>query len=136
MRRVGAIPMIWRIEREAGPGLLRESCAVVSRGGDLTVRLSRDRAAVGAAWSVVVGFDNQPGSTRYVRVNKQYYTSDQREFSGAEASEIVALLKAPGEFAFEWAKAPNFEKRQGLYGNGDFRTKAAECERWVQGLPV
>ena len=52
-------------------------------------------------------------------------------FRGAEAEEIVRVLKSPGEFAFEWAKRPDGAKRGGLYGTGDFAAKAATCERWV-----
>ena len=87
-------------------------------------------------WTVRVGFDNQPGSLRYLRINRSYYTTTGVVFYGPEADAIVALLKSPGEFAFEWAKRPDYSKQQGLFGNGDFATKAAQCEGWMKGAPI
>jgi len=136
LRHIAAAPMTWRIDREAGSESGHENCFVFSRGGDVIARLSRARQAKTTTWSVLIGFDNQPGSLRYVRINKKYYTTDEQSFRGPEADEIVGLLKSPGELAFEWFKSPDYSKRQGLFGTGDFAGKAAECERWMDGLRV
>ena len=136
LRRIDAIPMAWRIDRESGAASGHKSCSVISLGGDVTARLSKDRRAKTAAWSVTVGFDNQPGSLRYLRINKTIYQTDKDSFRGSEAAEIVARLKSPGEFAFEWAKRPDYVKRPGLFGTGGFAAKAAECERWMKGTRV
>ena len=133
LRRIAAIPMSWRIERRIDPDSGHKSCFVVSRGGNVTVRLFKQRQAKIATWSVLVGFDNHPGSLRYLRINKKYYQTSEQSFRGAEATEIVDLLKSPGVFAFEWGKRPDYSKRQGLFGTGDFAAKVAECERWVLG---
>ncbi len=125
-----------RIDREIGSESGHKSCFVISRGGDVIVRLFKGRQAEMATWSVLIGFDNQPGSLRYVRINKKYFTTDKQSFRGPEANEIVGLLKSPGEIAFEWFKSPDYSKRQGLFGTGDFASKAAECERWMNGLRV
>lgn len=127
--QIEAIPMAWRVERDAGSG--QRSCFLVSWGGDVIVRLHKLNSAEAATWSVLVGFDNQPGSVRYLRVNRKYFTTAEQGFRGSEAEEIVRLLKSPGEFAFEWAKSPDHSKRQGLFGTGDFAAKAADCERWI-----
>jgi hypothetical protein len=131
LRQVGAIPMTWRIRWESGAAPGHKSCFIISRGGDVTVRLFKQGQTTTPIWSVRVGFDNQPGSLRYLRINKRYFQTDQQSFRGAEAGEIVALLKTPGVFAFEWAQRSDHAKRPGLFGTGDFASKAAACERWL-----
>ena len=133
---VTAIPMTWYITRDMDPEAGQRSCAVTSLGRDVTARLTEAPEVDKPAWSVRVGFDNQPGSLRYLRINDAYYTTDQESFTGAEAEEIVRRLKSPGEFAFEWAKRPDHAKRPGLFGTGDFAAKAAECERWIAGTRI
>ncbi len=136
LRHIAGIPMAWRIERLADPASGGKSCAVISIGGDLRARLFRERRAEAAAWSLSVGFDNQPGSLRYLRIGKRYFQSAEESFRGAEAEEIVERLKSPGEFVFEWAQRPDYAKRGGLYGTGDFAAKAAACEAWMKGTRV
>ena len=138
LRQIAAIPMAWRIERVADPASGGKSCAVISIGGDVSARLFKERRATAAAWSLSVGFDNQPGSLRYLRIGKRYFQSAEESFRGAEAEEIVERLKSPGEFVFEWAQRLDGAKRGGakrggLYGTGDFAAKAAACEAWMKG---
>ena len=132
--QIDVIPMAWRVDRETDVASGDRSCFLTSWGGDVIVRLHKPRKAKAAMWSVMIGFDSQPGSVRYLRINRKYFTTAEQDFRGAEADEIVKLLKSPGEFAFEWAKRPDHSKRQGLFGTGDFAAKAAECERWVDQL--
>ncbi len=132
-REISALPMIWQVERNPGSAPGTRNCAVISRGGDVVARLCEPRQGPPPVWSVVVGFDNQPGSLRYLRINDRYFTSDAPSFHGSEADAIVALLETPGVFAFEWARRPDYAKRQGLFGTGDFAAKAAECEDWMKG---
>ena len=129
--QIDVIPMAWRVDREDGAESGDRSCFLISWGGDVIVRLHKPRNAEAATWSVMIGFDSQPGSVRYLRINRKYFTTAEQGFRGTEADEIVQLLKSPGEFAFEWAKWPDHSKRGGLFGTGDFAAKAAECERWV-----
>ncbi len=129
--QIDVIPMAWRVDREDDAASGDRSCFLISWGGDVIVRLHKPRQAKAAAWSVMMGFDSQPGSVRYLRINRKYFTTAEQGFRGAEADEIVQLLKSPGEFAFEWAKRPDHAKRGGLFGTGDFAAKAAQCERWV-----
>ena len=136
LRQIDAIAMAWRIDREIGAASGDKICLVISLGRDVIARLSKEPRAKTAAWSVTIGFDNQPGSLRYLRINKTIFQTDKDSFRGTEAKEIVALLKSPGEFAFEWAKRPDYAKRPGLFGNGDFAAKAAECDRWMTGTRV
>ena len=136
LRQIDAIAMAWRIEREIGSESGDRICLVISLGRDVIARLSKERRAKTAARSGTIGFDNHLGSLRYLRINKAILQTDKDSFRGAEAKEIVALLKSPGEFALEWAKRPNYAKRPGLYGTGDFAAKAAECERWMKGTRV
>jgi hypothetical protein len=131
-----AVSMVWRIDRHTDDGSGAKSCMVASWGRDVTARLSKPPGAKAATWSVRVGYDNQPGSLRYLRIERKIYTTDANRFLGREAEEIVARLKAPGEFAFEWAARPDFAKRQGLFETGDFAAKAAECERWIGEIRV
>ncbi len=130
-RQIDVIPMAWRVDRETDAASGDRSCFVISWGGDVIVRLYKPRQAKAATWSVMIGFDSQPGSVRYLRINRKYFTTAEQGFRGTEAGEIVKLLKSPGVFAFEWAKWPDHSKRQGLFGTGDFAAKAAECELWV-----
>ena len=136
LRQIDAISMTWRIHRETGSASGHKSCLVIARGGDVIVRLFKERQAKTRTWSVRVGLDTQPGSLRYLRMNTRYFETDQQSFRGTEADEIVELLKSPGEFVFEWAQRPDRSKRGGLFGTGDFAAKAAECERWLNGPRV
>lgn len=136
LRHIDAIEMVWRVDREIDPASGRKSCFVVSLGRDVVVRLSKERQAKTATWSVFVGFDNQPGSIRYLRINRRIFQTAEGNFHDSDANDIVELLKSPGELAFEWGKRPDYAKRQGLFGTGDFAAKAAECERWMNGTPV
>jgi hypothetical protein len=129
--QIDAIPMTWRVDRETDVASGAKSCFTTSWGGDVIVRLHKPGKAKAAKWSVMIGIDSQPGSVRYLRINRKYFTTAEQDFRGAEADEIVKLLKSPGEFAFEWATRPDHSKRQGLFGTGDFAAKAAECERWA-----
>ncbi len=138
LRQIAGIPMAWRIERVADPASGDKSCLVISMGGEVRARLSEEGRAKAAAWSLRVGFDNQPGSLRYLRIGKRYFQSAEESFRGAEAEEIVERLKSAGEFVFEWAQRPGNAnqggvKRGGLYGTGDFAAKAAACEAWMKG---
>lgn len=133
--RASAVPMSWRVERmNLASG--DRSCFVISRVGEVSARLLRERQAETATWSVRVGIDNQPGSLRYLRINKRYFQTAHQSFRGSDAVEIIELLRLPGEFAFEWGQRPDYAKRGGLFGTGDFSARAAECERWVYGTPV
>ncbi len=135
-RQVAAIPMSWAIEQRLEAGRGDSICLVVSLGADVTARLARESGAKRAAWTVIVGHDNSPGSLRYLRIGKAYYTSQGLSFRGAEAKEIVARLRSPGEFVFEWARRPDHAKQGGLFGTGDFAAKAARCERWLRGTRI
>ena len=135
VRQIEAIAMAWRLVQATDAATGRRSCAVVSLGGDVTARLVE--AGPGpATWTVVVGFGNQPGSLRYLRVDKAIYTTAESEFEGREAGDIVARLAKAVEFAFEWAARPDYRKRQGLFGTGDFAARAAACEDWIDGTPT
>lgn len=134
--QAAAIPMTWHIERAIDAMSDQKTCVILSLGGDVSVRVFKEPQAKVASWSVRVGVDNQPGSLRYLRVNRKYFQTDKDSFGGTEAEEIVERLKAPGEFAFEWAKRPDDAKRPGLFGTGDFAAKSAECESWVSGPRV
>ncbi len=141
LRQIAGIPMAWRIERVTDPASGDKSCSVISIGGDVSARLFKERRGKAAAWSLSVGFANQPGSLRYLRIGKRYFQSAEASFRGAEAEEIVERLKLPGEFVFEWAQRPDHAnrggaKRGGLYGTGDFAAKAAACEAWMKGTRV
>jgi hypothetical protein len=136
LHRIGGLPMAWRIDREVDPASGDRSCAVISLGGNVSARLIKERRAKTASWSVRVGRDNQPGSLRYLRIERRYFQTDQPDFRGAEADAIVELLKSPGEFVFEWGQRPDYAKRTGLFGTGDFAARAAECERWINGTRV
>ena len=83
--------------------------------------------------AVVIGFDNQPGSIRYLRINRTYNQNAEAGFLGAQAEQIVEALKRPGEFVFERAQEPNAAKRGGLFANGNFASKAAACEDRLAG---
>lgn len=131
-----ALPMAWRIEREAGSGPDERACTVVSMTGEVRARLAEPDEGGAAAWVVRVGVDNQPGSLRYLRVGKRIFQTDQERFDGAEAAEMVARLKRPGVFVLEWAAQPEGAKRGGLYQTGNFAEQAETCETWMQGKRV
>ncbi|MFQ5466530.1 MAG: hypothetical protein ACE5DS_00180 [Kiloniellaceae bacterium] len=130
---IAAIPMTWRVDQRPPRVPEHKSCGVVSRGGNVTARLTAAGAGGPPVWSVRVGYHNSPNSLRYLRVGRAYFTSDQESFRGREAAEIVTRLKAPGVVAFEWAARPSHAKRGGLFATGDFAAKAAMCERWMGG---
>jgi len=136
IRKIAAIPMAWAVEQTADPKTGDRVCLVASPGRDVTARLTQDSGAETATWTVIVGHDNSPGSLRYLRIGKAYYTSDQPSFQLGEAREIMALLRSPGELVFEWAQAPDHAKRGGLFGTGDFAAKAAKCEDWIGGTRI
>jgi hypothetical protein len=135
-QQTAEIPMSWTVQQRIDPATESRTCLVVSRGRDVTARLARERGAKTAAWAVIVGYGNSPGSLRYLRIGKAVYTSDEPSFRGNVAAKIVERLKSPGEFVFEWAQAPNHAKRGGLYETGDFAAKAAKCEGWLRGTRI
>ncbi len=136
LRQAAAVPMTWQVERQTGAHAGRKSCVVFSLGRDVIARLLEDPRTKLPAWSVLVGFDGQPGSVRYLRINRKFYQTDKPGFRGDEAAEIVARLKAPGEVVYEWAKRPDYAKRGGLFTTGDFAAKAADCEDWMSGTGI
>ncbi len=129
---VAALPMAWRVERELGAGPGGRSCSVVALTGELRARL----AEPDLAWAVGVGVGNQPGSLRYLRVEKRIFQTAEARFEGAEAAEIVARLKLPGVFVLEWAAGPDGAKRGGLYATGNFAERAEACETWLTGRRI
>ena len=129
---VAALPMAWRVEQEPGIGPGGRSCSVVALTGELRARL----AELGLTWSVRVGVGNQPGSLRYLRLGKRIFQTDKDRFEDAEAAEIVARLKRPGEFVLEWAAGPDGAKRGGLYATGNFAARAETCEIWLTGRRI
>ena len=133
---VAALPMAWRVEREAGSGPSERSCTVVSLGGELRARLAEGEGGGTAVWAVRLGVDNQPGSLRYLRVGKRIFQTDKARFGGAEAAEIVARLKLPEVFVLEWAAGPGGAKRGGLYQTGNFAEHAETCETWLTGKRI
>ena len=132
---VAALPMAWRVERGAGEVAGTRTCEVAALTGEVRARLS-EREGGTATWAVRVGVDNQPGSLRYLRVGKRIFQPAEALFDGAEAAEIVARLKLPGEFVLEWAAGPGGVKRGGLYQTGNFGTQAEACETWMAGRRI
>ncbi len=136
LRQAAAVPMTWQVERQTGAHEGRKSCVVVSLGRNVIARLLVDPRTKLPAWSVQIGFDSQPGSVRYLRINRNVYQTDKPGFRDSEAAEIVVRLKAPGEVVYEWAKRPDYAKRGGLFATGDFAAKAADCEDWMTGTGI
>lgn len=132
-RPVAALPMAWRVERLDGPGPGDRTCLVRSLGRFVTVRFFRPHTAARARVTVRVGYRNQPGSLQYLRINRKIFQTSEDSFEGRVAEDIVARLKGPGEFAFEWAMRPDYAKRQGLFAIGAFAARAEECARWLEG---
>ncbi len=135
LQPVGAIPMVWRIDRGSAAGE-PAICAVVSLGGDVNARLHKGEPGDDLAWSVAIGAGSEPNSVHYLRIGRQIFQTDGEEFGAADSRRIVEALKSPGEVAFEWFQRPGFVKRQGLFATGDFAARAAKCERWMTGTPV
>ena len=131
---VAALPMAWRVERNAGPD--GRACAVVALTGDVRARLAEQDGGGAAVWTVRVGAGNQPGSLRYLRLGKRIFQTAEDRFDGAEAAEIMARLKRPGEFVLEWASGPSGAKRGGLYQTGNFAERAETCETWMTGRRI
>ena len=128
--------MAWRVERVGDTDAGARRCLVVSLGGTVKAALSRTGEPGGTAWTVTVGFGNQPESLRYLRINDAIFQTAEPAFRGADAEVIVARLKRPGEFAFEWFRAPDSAKQPGLFGTGNFAAKAADCEAWIAGTAI
>lgn len=131
-----ALPMAWRVEREDGDGPGARACVVAALTGELRARLAEPEAGGAAAWTVRVGVDNQPGSLRYLRLGKRIFQTAEERFDGAEAAEIVARLKRPGEFVLEWAAGPGGAKRGGRYATGNFAEPSEACETWMTGRRI
>jgi hypothetical protein len=132
--RADAAPMAWRVERGAVASGERV-CRVLSQHRHVTVSFA---AVAGAqpAVTVEVGFDNTPGSLRYLRINREVFQTDRSRFDGAVAADIVRRLAASGEFAVEWEKGPRWTRHHGLYSTGDFAAKADACRHWLRGEPA
>ena len=128
------IAMSWSLESRVDPATGDKSCLITSLGGDITARLSLDKDYT-TIWSVMVGFDNKPGSVRYLRIDGEVFQNAEASFQGDVAVDIVARLitPTPGLFVFEWIKGPNETQRGGLYGAGNFAAKASLCEAWLWG---
>lgn len=128
-----AIPMSWQVERGGDRASVARHCTATTAGRDVTVRLETGGQQSLARWSVRIGAAPQPGSLRYLRVGKRIFQTDHDDFQGAEADEIVARLKEPGVFVFEWFAGPEHIKHGGLFSTGDFALAAHTCEDWVLG---
>ncbi len=124
-----ALPMAWRVERDADP----RACAVVALTGGVRARLAEPEGGGAAVWAVWVGVGNLAGSIRYLRIGKRIFQTAEARFDGAEAAGIVARLKLPGEFVLEWAAGPGGAKRGGLFDTGNFAAQAGICETWMAG---
>ncbi|MFP6729969.1 MAG: hypothetical protein VCD50_07380 [Alphaproteobacteria bacterium] len=135
-RPAAALAMAWRVESMVDAQSGAKTCQIISLGEDVTARLAQDAPDGDGVWSVLIGFDNQPGSLRYFRVNWKFFQTAEPSFEGDDASAIITLLKEPGEFVFEWIKGPNETKRGALFGVGDFAAKAALCEAWLSGTSI
>ncbi|MFP6740882.1 MAG: hypothetical protein VCD33_04510 [Alphaproteobacteria bacterium] len=131
-----ALPMAWRVERARDSETGARHCAVIAFGRNVVAVMSKDADAGPAAWTVVVGSNNDDDSIRYLRVDDAIFQTTAPAFVGVEASAIVQRLKRSSEFAFEWASAPDGAKRPGLFGTGDFAARAADCEIWMDGTAV
>ncbi len=129
------IAMSWTLESRVNPATGDKSCLITSLGGDITARMSLDSQDYTTIWSVMVGFDNQPGSVRYLRIDGEVFRNAEASFQGDVADDIVARLitPIPGLFVFEWIKGPNEVKRGGVYAAGNFAAKASLCEAWLWG---
>ena len=129
------IAMSWTLESKVDPATGDKSCLITSLGGDITARMSLDSQEYTTIWSVMIGFDNQPGSVRYLRIDGEVFQNAEASFQGDVADDIVARLitPIPGLFVFEWIKGPNEVKRGGLYAAGNFAAKASLCEAWLWG---
>ena len=79
--QIDVIPMAWRVEREDDAGSGERSCFLISWGVDVIVRLHKPDATTAATWFVLVGFDNEPGSVRYLRINRKYFTTAEHQIA-------------------------------------------------------
>ncbi len=131
-----ALSMAWRIERRTDLASGDKTCTVLSIGKSVVVRFIRQPVTGRSSVSVWIGSNNQPGSLRYLRIGRKIFQTDQDRFIGPEAADIVKRLKLPGELAFEWARRPDYAKRQGLFGTGDFGARADECLHWLDDTRV
>lgn len=91
-RQIATIPTSWAVEQGIDSATGQRFCLVVSRGRNVTARLTQESGARSAAWTVIVGHNNSPGSLRYLRIGKAYYTSDRPSFRGGDAKEIMGRL--------------------------------------------
>ncbi len=130
-RPAAMISMSWRVVSMIDQDSGEKTCRVISLGDDVTARLSLKSPAEEPVWSVIVGFDNRPGSVRTLEIKRELYQTDKPAFSGGDAAAMVALLKTPGDFVYKWIKSPNETQRGALYGNGNFAAKAALCVAWL-----
>ena len=86
------IAMSWSLESRVDPATGDKSCLITSLGGDITARLSLDSQAKTMTWSVMIGFGNQPGSVRYLRIDGEVFQNAEASFQGDVADDIVARL--------------------------------------------
>ena len=121
------------LEKRSNAATGLRSCHVRSLGSHVTAILTEASPLASPAWSVRIGFDNRPGSLRYLRVGGDIHQTDAAAFRGSEAVVIVENLKAPGEFVFEWELGAGAAKQGGLFLTGDFADNAAFCEDWIAG---
>ena len=120
------VAMEWTLQLLLSPN--HRTCRISSTRGNVRIEMAADRLSV---W---VGIDNQPGSLRYLRINRDMFVSSDDRFSGDEAARIVERLRRPGEVSFEWAARPNWAKRQGLFKTGNFATRLEACKSWLGGI--
>ena len=126
-----ALPMAWQLERHAHVTSGEKSCLLRSLGGHVAVVLAGDPTSGRPRASVRIGLRNQPGSTRYLRINEKFFQTAEDGFTGEDAQDIVARLRRPGVYVFEWARRPNAAKQGGLFGTGDFAARYDECLDWL-----
>lgn len=121
----------WTTSRETGAASGNQSCFVHSPGFDVMVHYFKHPSRAAPLLSVLVGYDNYPGSFQYLAIDGQRFSTSDESFRGNEAAEIIAAIRSGTTLAFEWSEWPNYQKHEGRVSLSGASAMLDQCEAWL-----
>ena len=80
-------------------------------------------------WAVSIGYSNEPGSPRYLKVDQRRFYTTKDWFSPGDSDEIVFALSKGETAAIEWTHWPDLQVRREKIALTGFAGAASKCEK-------
>ena len=80
-------------------------------------------------WAVAIGYSNEPGSPRYLKIDQRRFYTTEDWFSPGDSDEIVFALSKGETAAIEWTHWPDLQVRREQIALAGFAGAASKCEK-------